>query len=95
MGKKEKLVDLKPKVDKISDEHLKEMQNLVNTINSIQFNIGKMEIQKHSALKELAKQQDGVSALQDTLQKEYGSFDVNVTDGTINWPKEEDKKDEK
>ena len=35
MGKKEKLVDLKPKVDKISDEHLKQMQNIVNTINSL------------------------------------------------------------
>ena len=39
MGKKEKLVDLKPKVDKISDEHLKEMQDIVNAINSIQFRI--------------------------------------------------------
>ncbi len=27
MSKKEKLVDLKPEVDKISDEHLKELQD--------------------------------------------------------------------
>ena len=33
MGKKEKLVDLKPKVDKISEEHLKELQEIVNVIN--------------------------------------------------------------
>ena len=32
MGK-EKIVDLKPKVDKISDEHLKELQEVVNIIN--------------------------------------------------------------
>ena len=42
MGK-EKIVDLKPKVDKISDEHLKELQEVVNIINNIQFNIGKLE----------------------------------------------------
>ena len=30
MGKKEELVDLKPKADKISEEHLKEMQEVVN-----------------------------------------------------------------
>ena len=39
MGNKEKLVDLKPKVDKISDEHLKELQEIVNVINNVQFNI--------------------------------------------------------
>ena len=31
--------------------------------------------------------------MQDKLSKEYGTFDINVTDGTINWPKE--NKDEK
>tara|TARA_R100001129_G_scaffold158416_2_gene122133 strand:- start:342 stop:629 length:288 start_codon:yes stop_codon:yes gene_type:complete len=92
MAKQKELTVKTEKAVKIHDKHLKEMQNLVNTINSIQFNIGKMEIQKHSALKELAKQQDGVSALQDTLLREYGSYDVNIHDGTINWP--ESKKDE-
>ena len=24
--------------------------------------------------------------MQDTLMREYGTFDVNVSDGTINWP---------
>jgi len=31
--------------------------------------------------------------MQDMLTKEYGNYDVNLTDGTINWPKE--KLDEK
>ena len=40
--------------------------------------------------------QDRISVFQDTLKKEYGTFDVNLQDGTINWPKEEeDNKDEK
>ena len=89
MGKKEKLVDLKPKADKISDEHLKEMQNIVNTINSIQFNVGKIEGQKHTLLHDLSISQKRILEMQDVFSKEYGSFDINIADGTINYPKDE------
>ncbi len=89
MGKKEKLVDLKPKVDKISDEHLKQMQNIVNTINSIQFNVGKIEGQKHTLLHDLSISQKKILEMQDIFSKEYGSFDINIADGTINWPQDE------
>ena len=37
--KKEKLVDLKPKVDKISDKHLEELQGILNITNNLQYNI--------------------------------------------------------
>ena len=86
MAKKEKVVELKPKVEKISDLHLSKLQNIVNKINGIQFNIGKMEMQKHGALHELTKAQDEVIDLQGTLVKEYGTYDINLSDGTINWP---------
>ena len=88
MGK-EKLVDLKPKVDKISDEHLKEMQDIVNAINSIQFNIGKIEGQKHTLLHDLSISQKKILEMQNVFSKEYGSFDINIADGTINWDKNE------
>ena len=93
MGKKEEMVDLKPKVDKISSEHLKELQEIVNIVNNVQFNIGKIEGQKHTLLHELVLSQNKIIDMQDKLSKEYGTFDINVTDGTINWPKE--NKDEK
>jgi len=89
MGNKEKLVDLKPKVDKISEEHLKQLQEIVNVINNVQFNIGKLEGQKHNLLHELGLTQKKVIEFQDLLNKEYGSNDVNIADGTINWPKDE------
>ena len=82
---KEKTVELKPKVDKISAEHLKELQGIINTINQAQINIGKLETQKHSLLHELAVTQNKVALFQDTLNKEYGNDDVNIMDGTINW----------
>ena len=83
---KEKEVELKPRVEKISGEHLKELQQIVNRINGTQFNIGKIEMQKHTLLHDLAVAQDKVTMLQDKLMKEYGSYDVNLSDGSINWP---------
>ena len=88
--KKEKLVDLKPKVDKISNEHLKELQEILNTTNGIQFKIGQLEGQKHNLLHELSIVQKRIVDMQDVLSKEYGTYDVNIVDGTIN--KKEDEK---
>ena len=88
MANKEKVVDLKPKAEKISEEHLKELQKIVNNINGIQFNIGKMEVNKFNAMRELGKSQNEVSEMQDVLLKEYGNYDVNIEDGTIKYPKD-------
>jgi hypothetical protein len=89
MGNKEELVDLKPKADKISEEHLKQMQEVVNIINNLQFNVGKLESQKHTLLHDLGISQKKILELQDVFSKEYGSYDINIADGTINWPKDE------
>jgi len=88
-NKKEKVIDLKPKVDKISDKHLSDLQKVVNTINAIQFQIGKIEAQKHHFLHNLDESQKGIQTMQEMLVKEYGTYDVNLEDGTINWPKDE------
>ena len=89
----DKNVELKIKAEKVSEEHLKQLQQVVNNINNIQFNVGKIEAQKHTMLHNLSITQDRIGVLQDMLQKEYGSYDVNLEDGTNNWPKE--NKDEK
>jgi hypothetical protein len=89
MANKEKEIELKVKAEKISKEHLQELQKHVNVVNSLQFNIGKVESQKHQMLHELFSANSKIIEMQDTLQKEYGTYDVNVTDGTINWKKDE------
>jgi len=90
MGKKEEMVDLKPEVDKISDEHLKQLQEVINVVNNLQFKIGQLEGQKHNLLHELGLSQKKIIDMQDVFSKEYGTFDINVTDGTIN--RKEDEK---
>tara|TARA_A100001201_G_scaffold142808_1_gene142077 strand:- start:193 stop:462 length:270 start_codon:yes stop_codon:yes gene_type:complete len=87
--KKEKIVDLKPKVDKISDKHLEELQGILNITNNLQYNIGKLEGQKHNLLHELSITQKRIIDMQDMLSKEYGTYDVNIADGTINRKKDE------
>ena len=88
MAKKEKEIDSKQKPQKISEEHLAQLQKMVNTVNSVQFRIGQIEARKHNQLHELAVAQDQISMMQDTLQKEYGSYDIDLRDGTITWPEE-------
>ena len=86
--KKEKIVDLKPKAERISEEQLKKVQDTVNNINRTQLDMGSIEIQKHEMLHRVAGLRDELTLLQGEFEKEYGTFDVNIQDGTINYPKE-------
>ena len=90
MANKEKEIELKVKAEKISEEHLKDLQRLISTINQTQMQIGKLEAQKHTFLHDLAITQNNVNEFQDLLNKEYGTDDVNIVDGTINWPEEKE-----
>ena len=86
---KEKGLDVKERKEKVSKEHLDEMLQVANKINALQFNIGRLASQKHKLLHELALGNDTISLVQDKMVKEYGTYDINLTDGTINWPKDE------
>ena len=95
MAKKEEVVDLKPKAEKISDEQLKNVQKIINGINRGQLEIGSMEVKKHGMLHSIAGLRDELTKLQAEFQDEYGTVDINVHDGTINYNEdgEADKKD--
>ena len=78
--------DIRP--EKITDEQLKEVQDLINNINRSQMELGQMETKKHAILHHVSMSQEAVGKLRDTFEKEYGTADVNIQDGTINYPKE-------
>lgn len=86
--KKGKTVDLKPKAEKVSEESLVELRSAVNTVNSIQFDVGKIEAQKHMLLHQFASAQDNITLLQSKLQEAHGTYDIDLQDGTINYPKD-------
>ena len=95
MAKKEKIVDLTSKPEKITDEQLKKVQDTVNSINRRQIDLGSMEVKKHEILHGIAGLRDSLTVLQTEFEKDYGTFDINIQDGTINYPKENGEADKK
>ena len=93
MAKKEKLVDLKP--EKVTPSQLEKIQKTVSNINRAQLEMGRLETQKHNLLHQVAGLQDELKLIQDELEKDYGTVNVNIEDGTIQYPEdgEADKKD--
>ena len=93
--KGEKIVDLKPKAEKITDEQLQKVQGIINTMNRAQLELGMLETRKHAMLHNIATMQDQLTVIQGEFLEQYGTSDVNVQDGTINYKKdvETDKKD--
>ena len=93
MAKKEKVVDLKPQ--NITEEELKNLQDLVNALNRVQIEVGSIESRKHGLLHQVISLQQQMQTLQKGFEETYGKVDINIADGTINYPEdvEADKKD--
>ena len=91
MATKKEVVDLKPA--KITDEQLKNIQEVVSNINRGQMELGSMEVKKHNLMHQINNIQEELRKLQTELEKEYGTVDINIQDGTINYDVEANKKD--
>tara|TARA_R110002050_G_scaffold212432_1_gene348628 strand:- start:685 stop:975 length:291 start_codon:yes stop_codon:yes gene_type:complete len=91
---KEKIVDLKAKPEKITDEQLTKVQDTVNGINRAQLEIGNIEVRKHEMMHQIAGLRDNLALLQGEFEKEYGTFDIDIQTGAINYKEngEADKK---
>ena len=85
--KEEEVIDF-TKPEKITDAQLKKVQDTVNNINRSQLEIGHMEIRKHEMMHQIAGLRDELTLLQKEFETEYGTFDINIHDGVINYPKE-------
>ena len=95
-GTNAKIKELKGvKPEKITDEQLKNIQSTVSKINQTTMELGQMEMRKHQALHFLAGINDELALIQDEMEKDYGTNDINIQDGTINYPEngEADKED--
>ena len=93
--KKEKIVSLDTKPTNVTDEQLKKVQDVVNKINNSQMNLGQMEARKHQVLHFLAGINDELVLIQTELREQYGTDDINIQDGTINYQKENGEADKK
>jgi hypothetical protein len=85
-GTSKKIKELKGiKPEKISKDQLKKLQDTIDNINRTQLEIGSLETRKHVMLHNVAVLRDKLTLLQEDFEKEYGTYDVNIKDGVINY----------
>ena len=70
--KKDKIVDLKPKTNKIETQELHKLQSLVKGINQAQKQIGIIESQKHNMLHDIFEMKNYMMSAQKELEEKYG-----------------------
>ena len=68
---------------KISNEHLNEMQKIINNLNRAQMEIGSLETRKHAILDHVVTFQGELAKMQENLKKEYGTDNINIHTGEI------------
>ena len=79
----------KEKPSKITIEELNQVQSVVNNINRAQMELGAIETRKHSLLHHISVSQEKLAEMQAEFEKVYGTADINIQDGTINYKKDE------
>ena len=77
------------KATKITNDELNKVQSIINNINRAQLEIGTFESKKHNILHHISMLQEELSKMQVEFKKNYGTDDVNIQDGTINYDKNE------
>ena len=68
---------------KITEFQLKELQEIVNRINSAQLNLGQSESQKYALLQGIQGLQKQLLEKQKSLQEEYGDVNIDIQNGSI------------
>lgn len=76
--------------NKISQEHLEELQKSVSDINQVALQIGNLELQKHALLHQGVELQSDLQKFQTKLEDKYGKVSINIQDGSFK-PIEEEK----
>ena len=86
-GTNTKIKELKGiKPEKVTDEQLEKVQTLINDINRSQMELGQMETKKHAILHHISSLQEAIGVVREEFEKDYGTSDVNIQDGIINYP---------
>ena len=77
------------KAKKITNDELNKVQSIINNINRAQLEIGSFESKKHNMLHHVNTLQEELTKLQVQFKTNYGTDDINIQDGTINYKNNE------
>ena len=69
--------------NQITEEQLKDLQELVGKINQASSQIGNLELQKQGFIGQAAEHQRDLNKLQEKLEKAYGKVQVDINDGSF------------
>ena len=84
--KTDKVIDLTPKAEKISEQELTSLQATIKTIDKLTVDVGRMEIQKYSLMKAMENVQNNIETIRQGFNSKYGTDNINIQDGTIIHP---------
>ena len=86
--KKEAVIDLKPKAEKIDEQELAKLQATIKTMDQLTGEVGVMEVRKYSMMRAMDQIQGNIEKLRSEFREKYGTDNINVQDGTISYPSE-------
>ena len=83
------------KPEKIDEQELAQLQASVKTIDQLTHEVGTIEVRKHALMKAMEQVQTRIEQIRVQLNNKYGTDNINIQDGVINYPEngETDKKD--
>mgnify|MGYP005825793117 CR=1 FL=1 len=93
--KVDKVIDLTPKAEKISEQELTSLQATIKTIDKLTVDVGRMEIQKYGLMKAMESVQQNIETIRQGFNSKYGTDNINIQDGTIGYPEENGEADKK
>jgi hypothetical protein len=83
--KAEEVIDLTPKAEKINEQQLAKLQSTIKSMDQFTNDIGRMEIQKQGLVKAMDRLSNDINKMRMDFSREYGTDDINIHDGTINY----------
>ena len=95
MATKTKVSKRLSKPEKVTNEELNKIQNLIDIANRAQMQVGAIEVQKNNLLSKVNAIQDQITVFRNEIQSSYGTDDIDIQTGKINYNKDEqaNKKD--
>ena len=76
------------KPEKIDEQELAQLQASVKTIDQLTHEVGTIEVRKHALMKAMEQVQTRIEQIRVQLNNKYGTDNINIQDGVINYTKE-------
>ncbi len=71
--------------EKINEQQLARLQASVKTVDQLTHEVGQIEVRKHALMRAMETVQTRIEATRVELKDEYGTDNINLQDGVINY----------